>query len=363
MRLFQNSGLYPAYLTRLNRLAAGAVTFTERRNVFLADRYGASHFLKPVLEGETTAFFTNGDDRELQRLWAHENGLPHKATRDDILRAQLEAHRTEVFYNIDPMRYSSAFINHLPGTVRCKVAWRAAPSPGADFSGYDLVVCNFPSILESYRRAGWKAAWFAPAHDPVMDAYATNTERPIDVLFVGGYSRHHRQRAEVLDAVAARGRDLKVVFHLNRSRLTRIAESPIGSLLPLRKYRRPSDIRRVTENPIFGTELYKALSSAKIVLNGAVDMAGEDRGNMRCFEAMGCGALLVSDAGRYPHGMVDGESFLAYGCASEAAAVIERSLQSSERTLTIANRGLRLVQSAYSKATQWRAFQSLVETT
>ncbi len=31
------------------------------------------------------------------------------------------------------------------------------------------------------------------------------------------------------------------------------------------------------------------LSNAKIVLNGAIDISGEDRGNMRCFEALGSG--------------------------------------------------------------------------
>ena len=134
MRLFQNSGLYPAYMTRLNGLAAGANTFAQRRQTFLADRFGASHFLKPVLDSEPEAFFTNGDDVTLQRLWAREHGLPNKASLEDILLAQIEEHRTEVLYNIDPTRYSSTFMNRLPGSVRRKIAWRAAPSPGADFT-------------------------------------------------------------------------------------------------------------------------------------------------------------------------------------------------------------------------------------
>ncbi len=47
------------------------------------------------------------------------------------------------------------------------------------------MVCNFPSILRSYQERGWKAAYLAPAHDPAMDEYASNDDRPIDVLFVG----------------------------------------------------------------------------------------------------------------------------------------------------------------------------------
>ena len=67
MRLFQNSGLYPSYLPRLNQLAAKASTFAARRDVFLHDRFGAAHFLEPVLDGAPEAFFTNGDDEVLQR--------------------------------------------------------------------------------------------------------------------------------------------------------------------------------------------------------------------------------------------------------------------------------------------------------
>jgi len=37
MRLFQNGGLYPSYVPRLNTLARDASTFTERRRVFLDD--------------------------------------------------------------------------------------------------------------------------------------------------------------------------------------------------------------------------------------------------------------------------------------------------------------------------------------
>jgi hypothetical protein len=121
MRLFQNSGLYPSYLLRLNRLAANAVSFAERRAVFLNDRFGALHFLQPVLDGAPEAFFTNGDDEILQRRWALEQGVPGKPTLEAILLAQIEHHRTEVFYNLDPVRYPSSFVQ--------KNGWVASSKP------------------------------------------------------------------------------------------------------------------------------------------------------------------------------------------------------------------------------------------
>lgn len=360
MRIFQNAGVYPAYARVFNAANAGAVSFAARRQAYLDDRFGASHLLSPVLDGDETAFFTNGDDLILQEKWALEHGLGKGRPLDEILLAQIEAHCTEVFYNLDPMRYSSEFVRRLPGCVRKTVCWRAAPSPGADFSAYDRVVCNFPSIIESWRRLGWRAGYLTPAHDPAMDAYAGNAERPLDVLFIGGYSRHHTRRARVLEAVAQLAPSYQVSYCLDESRVTRLADTPLGLLPGLSRHRRPSSIRNVSTAPVFGRELYRLISRAKIVLNGAIDMAGEDRGNMRCFEALGCGALMVSDHGRYPDGFVDGETMLTYRSADEAAALTAQILENWGRGSDIAGNGREMVRSRYGKAAQWEMFVDLV---
>ena len=65
-------------------LAREAASFEERRRIFLDDRFGALHFLQPVLEGDPDAFFTNGDDDILQRQWARENGMPGKPRSKNI---------------------------------------------------------------------------------------------------------------------------------------------------------------------------------------------------------------------------------------------------------------------------------------
>jgi hypothetical protein len=306
------------------------------------------------------SFFTNGDDETLQRFWATEHGLPSSVPLVTILLAQIEQHRTEVFYNLDPMRYGSDFIRKLPGCVKKSIAWRAAPSPGADFGAYDAVVCNFPSILESYRSRGWRAEYFLPAHDPEMDSYAANMDRPIDVLFVGGYSRHHQQRAAILEKVATLRDRYNIVFCLDRSRLTRLAETPIGRCVPLGKHRRPDGIRAVSLEPVFGRALYAMISRAKIVLNGAVDMAGSDRGNMRCFEAMGCGALMFSDAGNYPEGMLNGETMMLYEDLNSVAKILEQLFVDSDLMTTVATKGHELVSRAFNKEKQYAQFESIV---
>ncbi len=360
MRLFQNGGLYPKYIERLDRLTKMVSTFSARRNIFLNDGYGAVHFLKPVLDGDQSAFFTNGDDTKLQRAWASEKGMPSKASLEDILLAQIEEHQTEVFYNLDPMSYGNTILKRIPGCVKNTLTWRAAPSSGGNFLSYDIMLNNFPSILENYRQSGMQTAYFFPGHDPKMDSYSLNEDRPIDVLFVGGYSRHHRKRADILNAVAKLRNEFQVKFHLDRSRLTQLAETPAGWIGPLTRYRRPKDIRAVSAEPVFGTDLYQAISKAKIVVNAAVDMAGNDRGNIRCWEAMGCGALLITDQGNYPEGMKADKNIVTYQDGEDAVRKIRTYLSNVENTKRLANSGNALIKNKYSKESQWNRFLEIV---
>lgn len=360
MRVFQNSGLYPAYRRQFDQRHGTKQGFVERRSHYLNERFGALHFLLPIIAGDPAGFFTNGDDEVLQGAWAIENGLPPKSSMADILLAQIEEHRTEVFYNLDPMRYGSDFIRRLPGSVRHSLAWRAAPSPGADFSAYSRVLNNFPNILAGYRKAGWAAEYFAPAHDPLMDEYARRTDRPIDILFVGGYTRHHQRRAQILEAVANLSERFQVRYHLERSRMTRLAESPLGIWPPLKRHRRPPIIQHVSAEPVFGLDLYEVLSTAKIVLNGAIDMAGDDRGNMRCFEAMGCGALLLSDRGRYPDHFEDRLNMLTYDSPTDAVEIISDSIAQWADRSRIAILGFETMKAEYNKIKQFDEFQRIV---
>jgi hypothetical protein len=361
MRLFQNSGVPPAYLPRLSQLTRHGASFASRRDAFLHDRYGAPHILEPIFRSDPAAFFTNGNDEVLQHTWARENGMSRKASLEEILVAQIEHHRTEVFYNLDPISYGGAFVRKLPGFVKRKIAWRAALAPGANLAPYDLVLSNFPSIMKSHQERGWRPAYFSPSYDPETNAYAGNADRPVDIIFIGGFSRVHQRRVEILEAVAALAKVYTVAIHLERSRLTRLAESPVGRLLPLASHRRPANIRAVSRGSLFGRDLYKALSRAKIALNGATDIAGDERGNMRCFEAHGCGALHLTDEGKYPEGFVAGENMVTYRGPRGAVEQIVRYLSDWESAARIARAGTEMVREKYGKSAQWASFQALVD--
>jgi spore maturation protein CgeB len=81
---------------------------------------------------------------------------------------------------------------------------------------------------------------------------------------------------------------------------------------------------------------------------------------MRCFEAMGCGALLLSDEGNYPDGMRNQDTMLTYGSGESCLRQIERCLNDWSSVQGIAEAGRRRISETYSKDRQWSSFEAIV---
>jgi glycosyltransferase involved in cell wall biosynthesis len=165
-----------------------------------------------------------------------------------------------------------------------------------------------------YPGARWLplAAEPASARDPVGS-------RSLDVAFVGKLTDSGTLRRRVLDTVAA-------TFETN-------------------------EIRR-SYSPSQMCELY---GQAKIVVNASV--SGDL--NMRVFEAMVSGALLVTD--RVTNGLdllfVEGEHYVGYSSPSEAQAVIGRYLDDKDERVRIATTAQRQVLERHTYRDRWRTIR------
>jgi spore maturation protein CgeB len=96
------------------------------------------------------------------------------------------------------------------------------------------------------------------------------------------------------------------------------------------------------------------------VLNGSIDMPSADRGNMRCFEALGAASLLLTDEGNYPEGMSDGSTMVTYHSPEQAVSQIKALLADPAHLSDIAQAGHQMLSTRYSKETQWQRFEALV---
>ena len=147
MRLFQFLSCYPAYHRYFAQKYPEAATlrYAERLKTLIDDRCAGLHTLEPILLSNPDTIIAYADDFVSQSRWALEHGI-RRTDLDDILLAQIEEHRAEVVYSLDPIRWNSSFVRRLPGCVKKTVCWRASMVQ-CRFERVQLTPIKFPKFL------------------------------------------------------------------------------------------------------------------------------------------------------------------------------------------------------------------------
>ncbi len=362
MRIFQNTHLYPEHIAIIDKQSGKSASFRQRVDTMIKHGLNGTHLLKPMVDGSSDTFLTTATDRQTQRQWAIENNLSPDLHPHDVLVEQLKAFKPDVFYTLGPVYFPERVREMLPSLCKMNICWKSPPDFSPGLSGFDFLVNNFPSSLPKYAKfSDIRTGYLTPSFDPAMEPACFNTNRDIDIVFVGTYSRRHLRRAEIIEKLCQFAQTHRLVFCLLFDKATRIASTPLGLLPGLSKYR-PSKL--VTQNaspPVFGDAMYRQFANAKIVVNCAIDVAGNDRGNIRCFEAMGCGALLISDEGSYPKGMENGVNMLTYKNPQDLVEVIRKALSNESERQRLASEGLKLARTTYGKQAVWDQFKDIVK--
>ena len=362
MRLFQFNTYYLPYLEYFNAAHPHCrdSTYAARLDALLEDRYWAPVVLWPVYQRDPEVRYTVTNDRTLQWKWADEH---HFRSRDlkQILLAQIEDHRAEVIYSQNPRVFNAAWLRRLPGCVRRRVCYTSSPTPCGVFSAYHLWLSSHWPYVQSWRAAGIRSACLMPSHDPYCRQLAANGERPVDIAFAGSYRPEvYARRNGVLAALTAL---------TARHRVELRPFSPKWKSLNIRGLRRfgipgfhylPPEVRAISGPPVFGRDMYELFGRSRIVFNAAVDASGIYRSNIRCFEALGCGACLLTDEGIYPPGLEPGRDFVTYRDGADAVAKLEALLAQPEQARNYGLRGSASLAAHYSKPAQWERFQNLV---
>lgn len=198
---------------------------------------------------------------------------------EHILLAQIEDFRPDLILNQDAFHVDTRLIRRIKTIAAATIIGQVGiePSPGEDWSAYDLMISQLPTTVEWFRKRGIRAEVNHLGFDPVvLERLPVTTEAPVDISFVGTISDDHRQRIALLEAVARRYQ-LKLWGTIPR---TLPPSSPLHGCF---------------QGEVWGADMYQVLRRSKITLNSHIDLAGREAGNMRLFEATGVGTFLLTD--------------------------------------------------------------------
>ncbi len=358
LKIYQNScQITRSYEIRLREKIKGIKEFKSAIDIFKDDLYGINHLLKPIADGETNCFYSNRNNYDLQKRWAADHQLKYKKI-DEIFFAQLEEYKIEIFYDLDPKKDSYKILKKFPSNVKYKIAWRAAPI-NSNLECYDLIVNNFENILNQYRNDGCNVGYLTPSYSPEIEKFQKKN-RDYNVFFSGTHSRHHLDRNRFLIDLV-KSLDSKILLHLEKSLITNIATSKYINKIPyIKKFSIDRFLLNIDLGSVYGVDLYKKMANSKFIINKSIDYALRAKGNLRCFESINSGAVLLSDEGDYPEGFKENVNFITYKNSDDAVRVINYYLKNYEEYEYIRLNGIKLLRENYTREIVYKKFLDLL---
>lgn len=246
------------------------------------------------------------------------------AQTEKILLAQIEDFRPDVVLNQDTFYVDTSFMRRVRALGNPILIGQVGiePSRGVDWTVYDLMISQLPSIVEGFRKFGVRSELSHLAFEPsILDTLPEAPVPDVDVSFVGTVSADHRQRIALLEAVAKRY-DLKMWGNLPRT-------IPASSTL-----------HRCFQGEVWGVDMYQTLRRSRITLNSHIDFANREAGNMRLFEATGAGAFLLTDFKENLDTLfAPGREVVVWRSIDECLGVIDRYLNDERGRAEIAQAG------------------------
>jgi hypothetical protein len=270
------------------------LSYREIKDILMGEMFGTADFYSKNLK-------SLGDEAEdvvinfdlMQRRWAGENGvfvgwnlfkkIPYIRGKVDkifiykILEAQILKYRPDIIYVQCIGFLDKEFILKIKKHVRLVVGQIASPLPPVGrFGSYDLVISSLPNIVRKLRDANVPSEYLPLSFEHTILEKVSRTERTFPCTFIGGISKNHLERFNLLKKISR-----KIDFHIFGYGRNEIEKN--------------TEMYKKHHGEVWGREMYEALGKSIITINKHIDIAENFANNMRLFEATGMGALLITD--------------------------------------------------------------------
>jgi len=312
----------------------------------------------------------------LQKSWALEQGLPYKG--EETILDQLRTIRPDVILFQDSISFDRSFIDAIRVSVPtvkriigfcCTIYTEAHVRTFRSFDS--LIVCS-PAFSNEFKRRGFNVHELHHAFESSLlpRLESNNRYSPVNLIFTGSImpgSNVHELRTTVLTdllrsnssmSLYAQIPDLSSLLlsqagYMSASILKRVGLRKLVSAIPkLRKAaaldrlpRRSGDLRLIRKHarpPLYGLEMFKALSRSRITFNIHGEGAGDYAANVRLFEATGVGSCLITDWKKNLSELFEPDSEVVdYRSSDECLEKVKWLMNHPDECRAIAQRGQR----------------------
>jgi hypothetical protein len=308
------------------------LSYDEQMAHLMGKAYSWSDFYSKHLRAlDNEAYEIVANAEPLQNAWAKEHGS--SSTGLQIVLDQIKHLKPDVIMFQDSFNFNGEWIRELRKSIH---SIKSVFGFGCSFfnnlhleqfKAFDFMIACSPKFSIEFQKSGLRAYTVLHAfEDSLLEKIKINNPYPeVDFSFLGSFiagSGGHLLRKEVVNQLIKSKINLDIYAHilkikpldlfLRRSafitaqimkviKLGNLAKSIPGikkayflNELP----RNPNNIlaiSRIAKPPVYGLDMFKAISRSKIGFNMHGEVAGEYAANVRLFEITGVGSCMVTD--------------------------------------------------------------------
>lgn len=313
------------------------VTYEKQMASIIGDYFGVfGSYVKYAKRMGVDAHLIVANCAPMQKQWARENGFIYDETKgiNQIAIEQIKKIGPDVFYIGSMFEYYGEFLDTIKPYCKKIVGWIACPIPKSlKLTQLNLILSSVPQMVSEFRYQGINSELLPAAFDSeIIISLPTNIKQDIDFSFVGGISKAHKKRMDMVR---------------NLAKYTPIQLFGYGyQTYPLWKFRLkqlalPNSIEAHYKGEAWGLDMYRTLLRSRITFNAHIDMALGNRVNMRMYEATGMGTLLLTDKSDHSDidYFVDGKEIVTYTSVQEAIEKVNYYLEHETERNVIAKAG------------------------
>lgn len=267
----------------------------------------------------------------LQKSWAKEHNL--KLNNNDLVLEQLKYLKPEIVFIQDTNTHNGKWVEFIKDevpSIKKIIGWCCSPYKKENidlYKPFDFILTCSPKFNIEFQNYGLKSYQMYHAFEPMVLKSVKEYDHSniIDLIFAGSIipgNDFHNERIILLEKIIEFGVDINIYSNIiHDNYLTLVSKQLLyvinkyfykSSLLDFvfgaetmrkinglnsipRNYSYSENMLRKLKKPIYGFEMFKALSNAKIGLNIHGGVAGDYAANIRLFEITGVGACLLTD--------------------------------------------------------------------
>lgn len=314
----------------------------------------------------------------MQKAWATEMNLPETLSAQEIVVKQIENFQPNVIYFQDSITFNGKFISLLKQQfpfIKLCIGNLCAPFTSlqvTDFKEFDYFTVCSTFFQQQFKKYGIESVLIPHAFDGrILNKIDTENEFPTSpFIFTGSIfpdEGFHSIRLNVLEKLVSEkipfafygnlpdnsslGLMKRRASYMAAKTLDNIGLSSVTERFALiRKGRNhevmPRNLKisktlyKTAQPPIFGLDMFKALSKAQIGFNIHGDCSGDYAANMRLYETTGAGSCLLTDSKSDLHNYFKPDvEVVTYASADECVEKVKWLLNNPDKCKAIAQAG------------------------